>query len=57
MLARRIPPALQIRIAPFKATVIENEEHRAHEIHQRMRKRRSRWLEGRSESHRPRMPG
>lgn len=27
MLARRIPPA-QIRIAPFKATVIENEEHR-----------------------------
>lgn len=27
MLARRIPPA-QIRVGPFKATVIENEEHR-----------------------------
>ncbi len=27
MLARRIPPS-QIRIAPFRATVIENEEHR-----------------------------
>lgn len=27
MLARRIPPA-QIRIGPFKATVIENDEHR-----------------------------
>ena len=50
MLARRTPPA-QIRVAPLKPTVIENEEHRRRLVEQCTRA--ADWLKARAVCHRP----